>query len=81
VNNDGLNAQGVIDDIHTYGGRGFSVLDENTLARVFDSGADLETRSMIGNLSSTFNGDCTNGHDSPLMERDSRSDDEVSVCN
>ena len=74
---DGKNLFGLIEDVHLFGGRGFSLLN-SSLARVWESGEDLEARAAEF-YSQTFNGDCSSLNESPVSQADQRSDDMVSM--
>ncbi|XP_062575708.1 mesenchyme-specific cell surface glycoprotein-like [Saccostrea cucullata] len=71
---DGYNIFNQIGDVYMFGGRGISLWDSTTMAHVFDSGDDLERRASQL-YPSTFNGDCSNGNQSPTQQVDERSDD------
>nr|XP_022331610.1 mesenchyme-specific cell surface glycoprotein-like isoform X2 [Crassostrea virginica] len=71
---DGYNIFNKIGDLYLFGGRGFSLWDSTTMAHVFDSGDDLERRASQ-DYPNTFNGDCSNGNQSPTQQVDERSDD------
>ncbi|XP_062575707.1 mesenchyme-specific cell surface glycoprotein-like [Saccostrea cucullata] len=73
-NQDGYNIFNKIGDVFLFGGRGISLWDSTTMAHVFDSGDDLERRASQL-YPSTFNGDCSNGNQSPTQQVDERSDD------
>ena len=73
---DGYNIFNKIGDVYLFGGRGISLWDSTTMAHVFDSGDDLERRASQ-NYPNTFNGDCSNGNQSPTQQVDERSDDKV----
>uniref|UniRef100_A0A8W8IAW3 Choice-of-anchor I domain-containing protein n=3 Tax=Magallana gigas TaxID=29159 RepID=A0A8W8IAW3_MAGGI len=71
---DGYNIFNRIGDVFLFGGRGISLWDSTTMAHVFDSGDDLERRASQF-YPNTFNGDCSNGNQSPTQQVDERSDD------
>uniref|UniRef100_A0A8W8IAW7 Choice-of-anchor I domain-containing protein n=7 Tax=Magallana gigas TaxID=29159 RepID=A0A8W8IAW7_MAGGI len=71
---DGYNIFNKIGDVFLFGGRGISLWDSTTMAHVFDSGDDLERRASQL-YPNTFNGDCSNGNQSPTQQVDERSDD------
>lgn len=73
---DGYNIFNRIGDVFLFGGRGISLWDSTTMAHVFDSGDDLERRASQF-YPNTFNGDCSNGNQSPTQQVDERSDDMV----
>lgn len=73
---DGYNIFNRIGDVFLFGGRGISLWDSTTMAHVFDSGDDLERRASQL-YPNTFNGDCSNGNQSPTQQVDERSDDMV----
>lgn len=74
---DGVNSQGLIQNLHAYGGRSVSMWNPATFQRVYDTGDDLEKQAK-NKYSTTFNGDCNNLNLSPAGEMDLRSDDYVS---
>ena len=69
---DGYNIFNKIGDVYLFGGRGISLWDSTTMAHVFDSGDDLERRASQ-NYPNTFNGECSNGNQSPTQQVDERS--------
>ncbi|CAG2224927.1 unnamed protein product [Mytilus edulis] len=71
---DGVNSQGLIQNLHAYGGRSVSMWNPATFQRVYDTGDDLEKQAK-NKYSTTFNGDCNNLNLSPAGEMDLRSDD------
>ena len=63
---------GRIQRVFTYGGRGFSVFDANTMVRDYESGDEIEKYTRLFQPQ-VFNGDCTNSGLAPFQERDFRS--------
>ncbi|KAK6182164.1 hypothetical protein SNE40_009907 [Patella caerulea] len=70
---DGRNlVNGKIETVHTFGGRGFSVFNAQTMIRDWESGDQIEKYSRMF-YPDTFNGDSTNGNFIPPQEKDSQS--------
>nr|XP_034312879.1 mesenchyme-specific cell surface glycoprotein-like [Crassostrea gigas] len=69
---DGYNIYNKIGTVFLFGGRGISLWDSTTMAHVIDSGDELERRASQL-YPNTFNGDCSNGNQSPTQQVEERS--------